>query len=195
MLRLALALPSPGFAQHHRSAILHPGWPQGQLGSLENQLQRDLNLPIVVGGRPYSAEGRCPEGGAGVTERRRVEEIEKLAAELKRRPFFEVEVLKERRVEINQTGSAQNVPAGVAIGVLSRVHEITGNAMCMERRAIGGRRAHNTSPFRPTRRSVGNVARNRDRERVSALDGCYSIHLPATQGVPGESARRVQKEG
>src|SRR5271157_23858 len=84
-------------------------------GSLENHLQRELDLPRREGG----ANG--PEGGIGslrvrYAEIRVIQEVEELRPELQVGALAKVEVLVDRKVPLVEIGCAERIAADISVG-------------------------------------------------------------------------------
>src|SRR5437870_9737090 len=83
----------------------------------EQDLRRNLELAVGDQGRVDVAEGCRSEYGRRVGERRRIEDVEELEAQLQASLLGgQRQVLEDGKVRLNKTWSFYDVAAGVAVG-------------------------------------------------------------------------------
>src|SRR5215470_1520974 len=92
---------------------------------LHNELQAKLDAAWIASAGDLTDTGHVQSGG-GLPKRRSVREVETLGAELQALVLGDRKSLGERQVEVSQSGSEQDIAAGVAVGILRLNDERTG---------------------------------------------------------------------
>src|SRR5437763_8057585 len=81
---------------------------------LHHELEAELQAARIAGAVDR-AGAEAVDIGAGLSERRRIGEVERLGAELQAARFAQREALADRQVDIAQAGSEQDIAAGVSV--------------------------------------------------------------------------------
>src|SRR5215472_8952638 len=89
---------------------------------LHHELQPKLN-PARISRRGNLTNSERIQRSVGLPEGRRVGEVETFDAKLQVLSLRDAEVFRQRKIQITQSGTKQNIASGIAVGKLRLNHE------------------------------------------------------------------------